>query len=53
MGLTSGTCLCGYNDQNEWELPRTPGIWDLLESVQYKSAGVDQFIDDLMSDDDL
>ncbi len=33
-----------------WRFPKQPITWDLLEAVQFKTVGVDQFIDTIVSD---
>lgn len=39
------------NDQNAWEFPELPGLWDLLESVKYQETKVDVFVDEILSDE--
>ena len=34
-----------------WRFPKHPITWDLLEAVQFKTVGVDQFIDTIVPDD--
>lgn len=33
-----------------WRFPKQPITWDLLEAVNFKTVGVDQFIDTIVSD---
>lgn len=33
-----------------WRFPEHPAIWDLLEAVRFKTVGVDQFIEKLLSE---
>ena len=38
---------------NTWEVPNSvPGLWDLLETARYKSAGIDDFLTDILPDVD-
>jgi hypothetical protein len=37
--------------QNIWEFPQVAGLADLYESVRYQEADVDQFIDEILSED--
>lgn len=39
----------GSSDNNSWEFPNIAGLYDLLESVRYQSADVDNFINDIFS----
>lgn len=38
-----------FEGKSEWIFPYAPVLWDLLESVKYKSAHVDDFISEVLS----
>ena len=39
--------LALYDDnwQLDWAFPLIPGLWELMETVRFKSSGVDDFLD--------
>jgi hypothetical protein len=38
--------------QSIWEFPNVAGLGDLYESVRYQQAGVDEFINDVLSENE-